>query len=154
MSELFFLIYTSITREPITHDFLQGILISAKKSNSREAISGMLSCRSNHFFQYLEGPQDKVLNCFERIQKDPRHFQIKQLGTGFIKHRRFEQWDMGYIDEPESKSEDLKSLWDLALSQDTNLDNTALFTILDQFSKDVSILSYKGDRGSSLKSKN
>ena len=53
--QLILLAYTSVAAHPMTHDELLSRLNSARTSNQRHGITGMLLYMDNCFFQVLEG---------------------------------------------------------------------------------------------------
>ncbi len=75
---------------------LQGILMDARRCNVRDGISGALICRDDLFLQLLEGPTDKVLATYARIQRDDRHVEMRPLVRRAItsQGRMFGQWAM------------------------------------------------------------
>jgi hypothetical protein len=87
------LIYTS---RPFGFDegTLDDILISARRHNRANAITGALICRADLFMQLLEGPRDAVTATFARILRDDRHLDVALICSGDIAERRFPDWDM------------------------------------------------------------
>ena len=64
---LFRAIYTS---RPLGFDegIMYQILMTARRCNVRDDITGALICRSDLYLQWLEGPEDQVKNPLERIR--------------------------------------------------------------------------------------
>jgi Sensors of blue-light using FAD len=91
--DLFQLVYMS---EPFGFDdaMLNGILLSARRNNSRDDITGALICRADLYLQLLEGPKHSVEAAFARITRDDRHYGVKQLVARSISTRLFPQWAM------------------------------------------------------------
>ena len=87
------IIYTS-TPFGYDHAILSGILLSARRWNERDNISGALICRHDVFLQLLEGPADKIDAAYARIAKDDRHVNITQIVSEIISERMFGEWDM------------------------------------------------------------
>jgi hypothetical protein len=87
------LIYTS---RPFGFDggVLDDILISARRHNRVNAITGALICRADLFMQILEGPRDAVTATFARILLDDRHLDVALICSGDIRERLFPDWDM------------------------------------------------------------
>ena len=69
------IIYTS---QPFGFDeaTLAGILMDARRCNTRDDVTGALICRRDVFVQLLEGPEQKVRDTFERIGRDDRHVDV------------------------------------------------------------------------------
>lgn len=87
------LIYSSL---PFGYDqaTLNGILLDARRCNSRDDVTGALVCRQDVFVQLLEGPRDKVQGAFERIRRDDRHIEVKLRYFGEAPERLFADWAM------------------------------------------------------------
>ncbi len=87
------LIYAS---EPVGFDdaMLNGILLSARRNNLRDDITGALICRADIYLQLLEGPQAAVEKAFGRIKRDDRHHDVRCLSQGPVQDRLFPGWAM------------------------------------------------------------
>jgi hypothetical protein len=87
------LIYTS---RPFGFDAttLDDILVSARRNNRRNGISGALICRSDLYVQMLEGSRAAVTRTFGRILADDRHLDTVLVWTGDAVARMFPDWDM------------------------------------------------------------
>jgi hypothetical protein len=77
---------------------LDDILLSARRNNRRDGITGALLCRADLFMQFLEGPRSKVTATFARILRDDRHIEVGLVWCCEAPHRLFPQWDM--LDDP------------------------------------------------------
>ncbi len=71
-----------------------GILLNARKNNSRDGITGALVCRHDIFLQLLEGPTAEVNATIARIKRDDRHVSMKILLSEKIDARMFGEWAM------------------------------------------------------------
>lgn len=78
---------------------LNGILLDARRLNTRDDITGALICRQDIFLQMLEGPEVKVLATFERIRADDRHVEVRQVINTPVQERLFGDWAM--LHDPE-----------------------------------------------------
>ena len=87
------LVYAS---QPFGYDDLSltGILLRARKNNEENNITGALICRDDLFLQMLEGPRDKVIETFARIERDERHVNVTELFCRGIDKRLFPEWSM------------------------------------------------------------
>ncbi len=87
------LIYAS---RPFGYDelILAGILVTARRNNTRDGITGALICREDLFVQLLEGGRDVVTSAFSRILRDDRHVDVVNLWSGDIDERLFPAWSM------------------------------------------------------------
>jgi hypothetical protein len=77
---------------------LNRILVSARRHNRQDGITGALICRADLFLQMLEGPRDKVTAAFTRIAQDDRHLDVRLIWSGDAEERLFPDWDM--LDDP------------------------------------------------------
>jgi hypothetical protein len=91
------LVYRSRALVPWTADDLQRMLDIARARNRAESITGMLICEDDRFFQWIEGPTDRLAQVWESIRRDPRHTDIEVLGESSTPMRFFGQWDMKLI---------------------------------------------------------
>lgn len=77
---------------------LAGILLDARRCNTRDGITGALIARGDLYLQLLEGPEAKVEATFARIRRDDRHANAERLLSHPITHRMFPDWAM--LDDP------------------------------------------------------
>ncbi len=96
MSQLISLIYVSSATEFFSEADLPKILAISRKKNKEVGITGMLLYRDGGFIQAIEGPEDAVLNLYEKIQSDRRHTNIILLHQQPISKREFPTWEMGF----------------------------------------------------------
>ena len=75
---------------------LSGILLDARRCNDRDGITGALICRDDLYLQLLEGPQAAVEAAYQRIARDDRHLEVRQLSRRNIADdgRMFARWAM------------------------------------------------------------
>jgi hypothetical protein len=69
----------------------------AAQLNQQLAITGVLFYENQHFGQTIEGPKKAVMHLWEKIQKDPRHQNVRMLDMGDIEARRFPAWSMRFF---------------------------------------------------------
>ncbi len=93
MTELVQLIYAS---RPFGFDdgMLNSILMSARRNNVRDDITGALICRADLYLQLIEGPEDAIEATFARIARDNRHLEVRRCATARITERLFPAWAM------------------------------------------------------------
>ncbi len=93
MSDLIQLIYSS---RPFGFDdaALNGILITARRNNARDAITGALICRHDLYLQLLEGPQAAVETRYRSIARDDRHLEVVKRVSRPLTERLFPKWAM------------------------------------------------------------
>lgn len=75
---------------------LAGILMDARRCNTRDGITGALICRDDLFLQLLEGPDEVVEAAFGRIARDDRHVEVRCLSRRTLGDdgRLFSRWAM------------------------------------------------------------
>lgn len=73
---------------------LAGILLDARRCNTRDNITGALIVRGDLFLQLLEGPSDKINATYRRIRQDDRHANVIRLLERNINQRLFPGWAM------------------------------------------------------------
>ncbi|HEX8416385.1 MAG TPA: BLUF domain-containing protein [Methylobacterium sp.] len=73
---------------------LNGILVQARRCNTRDGITGALICRSDLYLQLLEGPEDAVEAAYARIVRDDRHIEVNRLSSTPVADRLFPNWAM------------------------------------------------------------
>ncbi len=93
MSGLIQLIYSS---RPFGFDeaALNGILMTARRNNLRDAITGALICRHDLYLQLLEGPTAAVEARYNRIIHDDRHLEVVERVSHPVAERLFPKWAM------------------------------------------------------------
>ena len=92
-NDLKHLIYFS---KPTTFDdqTTKSILSVSRNNNDKSEVTGALICRSDLYFQFLEGPQLAVDETFKRIKLDTRHSQINKIKEDITNRRLFASWAM------------------------------------------------------------
>ncbi len=93
MSDLVQLIYAS---RPFGFDdgMLNSILMSARRNNARDDITGALICRADLYLQLIEGPEAPIEATFTRIARDNRHLEVRRCATARTTRRLFPAWAM------------------------------------------------------------
>jgi len=87
--------YISSFSRALSNDEIIRIANKSVENNKRDGITGVLFCFNDIFYQILEGEEDKVSECYDRILKDSRHTGIFCLEIEEnIKERRYEEWHM------------------------------------------------------------
>ncbi|MFA8386843.1 MAG: BLUF domain-containing protein [Pelagibaca sp.] len=73
---------------------LSGILLDARRLNTRDDITGALICRADIYLQLLEGPEEPVMRTLERIKRDDRHLEVTLHIAESVPERMFSEWAM------------------------------------------------------------
>lgn len=88
-------IYTSVAAEDLSADGLRDIAVVSARNNARDQLTGVLLHTPDSFLQVLEGEERMLLETLGRIDRDPRHQELKILLDQVITERRFPEWSMG-----------------------------------------------------------
>lgn len=91
------LVYMSSANGRATARELDDILAQSRRRNRADAITGLLLYHEGNFMQVLEGPEDPVQACYDRIAADPRHHDVLLLLSEPVAQRCFAGWDMAYM---------------------------------------------------------
>lgn len=85
---------SNAVRTPIETEIEQ-LLLTARRNNQRDGITGVLLHHGKIFIQCIEGPRDKLDQLYARIEADPRHQNIIKVVDEPIEVRSFGSWHMG-----------------------------------------------------------
>lgn len=92
------IIYRSHICDNVSIKSLESMVAEANVKNSQENVSGILLFNGTHFFQLLEGPEEKVEEIYRRICADPRHHNLVELLRDHGPMRRFGKIGMELFD--------------------------------------------------------
>ncbi len=90
-------VYSSRAVAPLSPHELQRLTVGSQQRNSRDGITGLMLYDEGRFYQWLEGPPDKLDRLFRAIRSDPRHTDIEVLGSFPARARRFGGWTMELV---------------------------------------------------------
>ena len=99
---MYTLIYDSDVVKYIEDLDISSMLYAARKDNVEHKITGILIYSNGHFFHVLEGEKSAVKKCFEVIERDRRHQNLKVLLEKEIEERQFPGWSLGFKHIPDS----------------------------------------------------
>jgi len=71
--------YVSTADPSLSVETIHVLLQSAEKNNLKNQINGIFIFSEGNFFQILEGEESIIQYLFEKIKKDPRHYDIIKL---------------------------------------------------------------------------
>jgi hypothetical protein len=92
------LVYISTMRQPISATECAAILGKSRTNNAAVGVTGLLVVGGNRFLQLLEGEEEAVMERFDAIRADPRHFGIVLLDKRVTDVRQCPDWAMGFIE--------------------------------------------------------
>ncbi|MBV8781124.1 MAG: BLUF domain-containing protein [Phycisphaerae bacterium] len=64
------IVYTSQRVAELSLADVEQIVATSRNRNARDDISGVLMCCGMHMMQLLEGEQERINACYERIRRD------------------------------------------------------------------------------------
>lgn len=113
-SNLRFLCYRSKSclADPQSAEEARQIAVHSNERNKNNGVTGMLVFRAGYFLQLLEGPEQSLVETFERIRKDQRHEDLRLLSHGEIAERQFGEWGMRSVDANNVEKDILASFLD------------------------------------------
>src|SRR5512140_1727961 len=89
--------YSSQAADSLAAPELEGMLAESRIRNKAHGISGVLVFVDGAFLQILEGEKDDVLELMARIERDPRHHDIKVFSEEEVDERAFSSWSMASL---------------------------------------------------------
>ncbi|QGN37307.1 diguanylate phosphodiesterase [Klebsiella oxytoca] len=92
------IIYRSHICDNVSIKSLESMVAAANVKNGQEEVSGILLFNGTHFFQLLEGPEEKVEDIYHRICEDRRHHNLVELLRDHGPSRRFGKIGMELFD--------------------------------------------------------
>ncbi len=99
---MFYIVYVSEAKKPMSEAELAGILRKSREKNTAAGISGLLIYKyaprydQGSFLQLLEGDEAAVRATYARIVADKRHHTKIILEQGDAPERQFPDWSMGF----------------------------------------------------------
>ena len=110
VTTLISVIYVSVADPLIREEDIAAILLSARRNNRRDGLTGALIYNGHNFMQLLEGPAREVDGCLDTIRGDARHSGMVEVRRRAIDVREFAEWSMLYCPGFEGYDEDLARL--------------------------------------------
>ncbi|HEY5803335.1 MAG TPA: BLUF domain-containing protein [Lysobacter sp.] len=86
---------------------IDGLLLDARGFNAMSGVTGVLFFNGNEFFQYFEGPSERVEAAYERIRLARSHANIRELMSAPVSSRQFATWHMAFCNAPTSHLQEL-----------------------------------------------
>lgn len=91
-----YIIYFSSASMYFQPEMLKEMLISFRKNNEANHITGLMLFSEGNFLQVLEGEDSDVDTLVKKIKKDRRHHSIVQIAEDAITERNFVTWSMSF----------------------------------------------------------
>ena len=109
-----FIVYVSDKAPNQEPNVVRDIAISSSRNNMTEGVSGILMGVGDKFLQVLEGKAETVDQLLKKIERDPRHTNLKVLYQGNLNERVFARWSMGCVVGGEGSADGQLYLDDIA----------------------------------------
>jgi hypothetical protein len=91
------LVYASTAAQPVTSEFLEDILKTARLRNEVRDLTGLLVFDHQYFLQVIEGQRAMVSLLLGKLFADSRHRELTVLEFDEIAQRSFADWSMSFI---------------------------------------------------------
>lgn len=91
--------YVSTAADELTFEETKDLLHETRDSNNKKNLKGILLYSEGNFFQVLEGEKKEVLKLYEKIKKDPRHYNIIQIVGKDIEQGSFDDYKVDVLTE-------------------------------------------------------
>ncbi len=91
------LVYESVGKKGLPIADIDEILETSRTRNAENGITGCLVYYNRRFIQILEGNQQAVQECYQKIKKDDRHRQVRIIAENAVEKRTFPEWGMAYF---------------------------------------------------------
>jgi hypothetical protein len=102
------ILYSSKATQVFTKEELNQLVDKAQVYNSKHEITGMLIYDHEVFTQVLEGDRCELIKLMEKIEADPRHYDIIILKDIVVEFRHYNDWMMGFACQDNNKLIKLK----------------------------------------------
>ena len=96
---LFEVTYRSMAKADISNADIEEILRTSRVSNRAHNITGSLIYHRKVFFQLIEGPKREILELYDKIKNDSRHFDIATMWQGAKPSRDFADWSLAMLSD-------------------------------------------------------
>ncbi len=88
------LCYLSKAIDSLSVEAINELVRKANLYNGRNGITGVLCFYQQKFFQYIEGPESKIQELFDKIKEDDRHVVLNTVHLATSNSRRYSDWSM------------------------------------------------------------
>ncbi len=88
--------YVSTAHPTLTDSDINELLETVKERNNAYNITGILMYSSGNFFQVIEGQRDILLEVYEKIKLDQRHFNLIKIFDREIADTSFSEYHSSF----------------------------------------------------------
>ena len=142
MTELSFLLYVSQATDSLSEEAQTALREKTLLYGQRENVTGVLVYRKGFFMQYLEGHEEELLDLFQKLRGNPRHFNVRVLSRGTLDKRLFNDWSVRWVNQDNSgpSSQSLIDLFETVLSPRGSTSTNEISAVLRRFWKNSEVL--------------
>lgn len=119
--------YISTAKEIFDNAALDALLTQCRGFNAENEITGCLVYNGINFLQLIEGPEDAIKQCMQRILSDERHNGIVNIRSETVTMREFPSWTMAGRLFPDAKGQSNVGIIDEVL-QSARSETRAIFS--------------------------
>lgn len=91
--------YVSTAERSLSETEIRQILNDSEVNNNKQNITGLLLYSEGNFFQIIEGDQKQIVELYETIEGDSRHFNVIKLFGKEINKESFDGYKSDFISE-------------------------------------------------------
>ena len=91
--------YVSTAKRSLSETEIRQILNDSENNNNKQNITGLLLYSEGNFFQIIEGDQKQIVQLYETIKDDSRHFNVIKLFGKEINKESFDGYKSDFISE-------------------------------------------------------
>jgi len=91
--------YVSTAERSLSETEIRQILNDSEVNNNKQNITGLLLYSEGNFFQIIEGDQKQIVELYETIEDDSRHFNVIKLFGKEINKESFDGYKSDFISE-------------------------------------------------------
>lgn len=113
---------------------IKRIIEVSRGRNAALNVTGALVFTGAYFAQCLEGPEAHISSLMDSIRRDPRHQDVKVVGTSPIQERHFKSWSMAYHGPSMFIEQHISRFFEMG-NADTHKDAAKLLRLIKEFLK-------------------
>ncbi len=101
------IIYRSHICDNVSFKSIEAMVAEGKRKKWAGGRHRYFTFNGTHFFQLIEGPEEKVQDIYQHICRDPRHYNLVELLCDYAPSRRFGKVGMELFDLREHDREEV-----------------------------------------------
>lgn len=96
--------YLSTVNGDISLEEVNELLNLSAENNKHYGIKGLLLYAEGNFFQYIEGEKNNIMNLWDNIKQDTRHYDVMQIMSRDITEGSFDGFHATVVREEDKHS--------------------------------------------------